>query len=373
MGYDLPRSASDVDSPHPTPPAPSVPASPQQGTLTEAQSTAQRLAFAPLLFQAARCARELGVLAALDGVREGLTLEDVVVRSGVSHYAARVLLDGCVAVELATEEQGRYRLTQAGWLVLHDPVVRVNFDFTHDVCHQASFHLEQSLQHGRAAGLTELGPWPTVYEGLTKLPQRVQDSWFAFDHFYSDRIFHLALGEILSRGARTLLDVGCNTGRFSSLATTCCDVTGLDHPAQLELAQAAIAGAGRGHRFTPLPIDLLDHAAAFPKGQDAVWMSQLLDCFCELDIEHLLGRARAALSDGGRVYVVETFTDRQRTEPARIALHGTSLYFTCVANGQSRMYRADELLGCLRRAGLEVELDRPLGPWHTLLVLRGAA
>jgi SAM-dependent methyltransferase len=257
--------------------------------------------------------------------------------------------------------------------MLHDPVVRVNFDFTHDVCYRAAFRLREALEENRPAGLAELGPWSTVYEGLTQLDDGARRSWFAFDHFYSDRIFHLALAELRARDAHSLLDVGCNTGRFSALATTCFDVVGLDHPAQLALAEREVAAHGVPRRFRPHALDLLDRRAAFPTAFDAVWMSQLLDCFPERDVERLLGRAKAALTPSGRVYVVETFCDRQRAEPSRIALHGTSLYFACVANGTSRMYRSGEVIHCAEAAGLAVELDRPLGPWHTLLVLRPAA
>jgi SAM-dependent methyltransferase len=324
-----------------------------------------------LLFQAARCARDMGVLAALEGAPDtGLTVQQIARRAGIGGYAVSVLLDACTSLELAEELNGRYRLRGAGALVLHDPVVRVNFDFTHDVCHQAAFHLRESLEQQRPAGLAELGPWPTVYEGLTQLDEQARRSWFAFDHFYSDRIFHLGLSELRARQARTLLDVGCNTGRFSALASQSLDVVGLDHPAQLKLAEAEVAKTGVPGRFRPHPIDLLDRHAAFPAPFDAVWMSQLLDCFGLGDVESLLQRARAALSAQGRVYVVETFCDRQRSEPSRIALHGTSLYFACVANGTSRMYRADDITRCAQTAGLTVERDRPLGPWHTLLVLR---
>lgn len=365
MGYET----NDDPSPAPTPPT-RLRAAPA-GAPTDAHARAQLLAFSPLFFQAARCARDLGLLSALEGAGDaGLTPEKAARAAGISLYAARVLLEACGSLELAALEGERYRLLDAGHLVLHDPMVRVNFDFTHDVCYRAAFHLRESLEQGRPAGLPELGPWPTVYEGLTHLPEAAQQSWFAFDHFYSDRIFHLALGEIVARSAASLLDVGCNTGRFSALASRTMRVTGLDHEAQLKLASEHVRAHGTASRFTPVAIDLLNHAAPFPPGFDAVWMSQLLDCFPEGDIERLLARARDALTEHGRVYVVETFWDRQRSAPPRIALHGTSLYFTCVANGKSRMYRSDDLHACAQKAGLKVELDRPLGPWHTLLVLK---
>ena len=62
-------------------------------------------------------------------------------------------------------------------------------DFVHDVCYKGLFHLEESIETGKPAGLKELGDWPTVYEGLSQLPPDIQKSWFAFDHFFSDMLF----------------------------------------------------------------------------------------------------------------------------------------------------------------------------------------
>ena len=62
-------------------------------------------------------------------------------------------------------------------------MTRVNFDFTRDVCYQAAAHLDASLAEGRPAGLQTLGPWATLYEGLSALPEPARKSWLAFDHF----------------------------------------------------------------------------------------------------------------------------------------------------------------------------------------------
>ena len=72
------------------------------------------LAFAPLLFQAAMAARNMGVLAAVRASKsEGLLPADVATRAEVSLYAARVLLEGCLALELVSLEGGKYRITDA--------------------------------------------------------------------------------------------------------------------------------------------------------------------------------------------------------------------------------------------------------------------
>jgi hypothetical protein len=81
----------------------------------------------------------------------------------------------------------------------------------------------------------------------------------------------------------------------------------------------------------------------------------------------ILERARAALTPAGSILILDTFLDRQRHEAAVWSLAATSLYFACLANGQSRMYSSRDLLDLVQQAGLEVvrEFDG-LGLGHTL-------
>jgi SAM-dependent methyltransferase len=321
-------------------------------------------------------ARNMGVLAAVHKSKsEGLAPSEVAARASCSLYAARVLLEGCLALELVTYEGGRYRLTDAGYLWLFDDMTKVNANFVQDVCYEGAYHLETSLREGRPAGLKVFGEWETIYEGLTQLPPAVQKSWFDFDHFYSDGAFPLAFPRVFAQRPRTLLDVGGTTGKW---AIHCLqndpevEVTVLDHPGQLDRLQQRAADAGVGARLRTVPIDLLDHDRPFPTGFDVVWMSQFLDCFGEPDIVRLLERGRAALAPGGRLCVMEAFWDRQPNDVAELCLQGTSLYFSCMANGTSRMYHSQDFLDLIPRAGLSVACDEEIGMSHTMLTLSPA-
>jgi SAM-dependent methyltransferase len=270
------------------------------------------------------------------------------------------------------EAAERYRLTGVGAAFLDDTRVRVSTDFVHHVCYRGAYLLDEALEKGAPAGLATLGSWSTVYEGVPELPEVARKSWYAFDHLYSDGVFPRAVRALAHRGVKRVLDVGGNTGRFATLAAATMNVTIVDHDVELRVARRNVDEAGVGARVETMALDLRDPSAAFPTGFDAVWMSQVLDCFPEDEIVSILVRARAAMREGGRAYVVESFTDRQPTEAARVALHGLSLYFACIANGTSRMYAATDLIRCATRAGLVVDDDRTLGPWHTLLVFRAA-
>ena len=329
------------------------------------------LAFAPLLFQAAMAARNMGVLAAVRASKsEGLLPADVATRADVTLYAARVLLEGCLALELVSLEGGKYRITDAGYLWLTDEMTQVNANFVQDVCYAGAFYLEESLRTGKPAGLKVFGEWPTIYEHLTQLPAAAQKSWFEFDHFYSDSAFPLVFPRVFDPRPARLLDVGGNTGKW---ALHCLaqdkdvQITVLDHPGQLAQLQANAVAAGLASRLRTVPMDLLDHHIAFPTGFDVVWMSQFLDCFGEADILQLLERGKAALAPGGRLLVMEAFWDRQPNDVAELCLQGTSLYFTCMANGTSRMYHSQDFLDLIARAGLRVQTDEAIGMSHTLL------
>jgi hypothetical protein len=74
------------------------------------------------------------------------------------------------------------------------------------------------------------------------------------------------------------------------------------------------------------------------------------------------------------LFVLELLCDRQRYDAASYSLNATSLYFTCIANGVSRMFRSDDLLRIIRDAGLTVVAEHDhIGRGHTLLHCRKLA
>lgn len=347
-------------------------------TALEAISAAQWLAFAPLAFQATAAMRERGVLAALaEAGADGATLEEVTDACGLTPYAVRVLLEAGLGLHIVWRREGRFRLGKLGRILLDDEMTRVNFDFTRDVCYGPAAHLQASLVEGRPAGLHELGPWGTLYEGLSAMPEPARASWHAFDHFYSDRAFPAACERLAAQAPVRLLDVGCNTGRW---AQYCLEQlpqlqAGLvDLPPQLARARARLETAGLAQRAQYHPVDLLDPGAPLPAGYDLIWMSQFLDCFSDDQVVDILRKARAALPPHGRIWILELFWDRQRFEAAAFSLQQTSLYFTCVANGNSQMYDSAVFVRLVERAGLDVfRQTEAVGGYHTLLECRPAA
>lgn len=338
----------------------------------EAQRRAEEIAFGPVVFQVSRLMVKWGILEALLDSPEGLTMEEVAARCGISRYAAQVLLEASLTIGTVLLEGERFTTSKTGWFLLNDKATRVNMDFNHDVNYLGMFSLEESLRHGRPEGLKVFGEWPTIYEGLSSLPGQVRESWFAFDHFYSDCSFDEALRIVFDEnGARRLLDVGGNTGRWAMRCvehSAAAEVTIMDLPQQLELMRRATAGRPGAERISGYACNLLDRSVPFPRGYDAVWMSQFLDCFSEEEATSILSRAAEALEPGARLYIMETFWDRQRFEPASFCLTQISVYFTVMANGNSKMYYSRDMERCVEAAGLRVErIYDGLGQGHTIM------
>ena len=347
----------------------------------DAQRLAEFIAWGPVVFQASRLMVKFGILEMILDSKDGMTRQEIVEATKLSDYAVKCLLEAslCIGTVLVDPETEKFTISKTGWFLLNDPATRVNIDFNHDVNYEGWFHLEEALKEGRPAGLKHFGDWPTIYEGLSQLPPQVQKSWFGFDHFYSDSSFPEALKIIFDEHhVKSLYDVGGNTGKWALQCVgydPSVQVTILDLPHQSGMMKENVKDKVGAERISGYGINLLDEKALFPKregGLDAIWMSQFLDCFSMEEIVGILKRAKEAMTSETRIYIMETLWDRQRFEPAALCLTMTSLYFTALANGNSKMYNTEDMEACIHEAGLEIEqIHDHLGQGHSIIVVRG--
>ncbi|WP_428451402.1 methyltransferase [Photobacterium kasasachensis] len=333
------------------------------------------MAFAPIVFHTARTLRDLGILSVLDQAgKAGLPAEEIATQTEVSEYGVKVLLDMALSANIVTWSHPNYVLANLGYFLVNDGMTRANMDFTADVCYAAMMHLTEAIEEGTPAGLKELGEWTTIYEGLSQLPEKAKTSWFNFDHFYSDRSFPILLERVFASKPKRLFDIGGNTGKW---ALQCCqhdddvEVTIIDLPQQIAMAMENAQAQGVADRIHGYPTNMLDKTQSLPQGADVWWMSQFLDCFSPMEILSILRRVRAAMSEDATVYILELFWDAQRYDAAAYSLNATSLYFTCLANGNSRFYRSEDFLEIVSEAGFIVESRTDdIGLGHTLLALK---
>ena len=335
----------------------------------DAKFEAQKIAFAPLAFQAVRAMLELGLLQGIsDSGEKGLTLDQAAKKAGISPYGAKVLLEIALGMNIVktlpengedrSSGEDRFVVGKIGWFLLEDEMTRVNFDFVNDVCYKGAFELKRSVEAGKPLGLEVFGyKGKTIYEVLSALPEQVKKSWFAFDHFYSDIGFEEALPIVFANGPKKIIDIGGNTAKW---ALCCCrydphvEVLIVDLPGQTAVAEQEIAKAGFSGRIKTLACNVLNEETAIPPGADIIWMSQFLDCFSLEEVARIMKKVRCAAGPAADVFILEPFWDRQRFEAASFSLQATSLYFTCMANGNSKMYNSGEFAKTIESAGFDI-------------------
>jgi hypothetical protein len=339
--------------------------------MVDAKSQAQKTAFAPLTFQAVRAALNLGILKVLDDADSGkagseaaktdggISAREIEKKLNLGHYTVTTLLEVLESADIVDFKDGLYFSTKIVQCFLYDPMTRINMNFVHDVCYRGAFYLQESFVNGKPEGLKVFGGWPTVYEGLSHLPENVRESWFAFDHFYSDNAFNDVIKIILANNPKIIYDVGANTGKFELAAFSknyggkivLCDL-----PRQLAKAEENLTAAGFAGRCVFYAVDVLipESSLLTPHSPDAILMSQFLDCFSKEEIISILKKAGASMSTQSRLYILEPFWDNQKFKAAKLSLTHTSLYFTAIANGNSKMYSRAEMEECVCKSGLEI-------------------
>ncbi|MBS1628489.1 MAG: SAM-dependent methyltransferase [Bacteroidetes bacterium] len=344
----------------------------------DAMVHAQFIAFAPYVFQASVLLRDKGILAEIEQCnrhKAPATLACIVTATGMSQYAVRVLLEAGLGIGLLFRIDEDYFLTKAGHFFLNDGMTRVNTNFMRDICYDGAQDLAASLDEGRPVGLRHLNPeWKTIYPYISKLEPAAKNSWFEFDHYYSDNAFPEVLPIVFANKPHNILDIGGNTGKFTLQCLNYDPDVQLgiyDLPGQIAVAEENIAQEGFSPRASFFAGNILDEKTVLPTGFQLIWMSQFLDCFSDLEIQDILKKCFAALGAEGRVFILETFWDRQKFEASAFSLQMTSLYFTTMANGNSQMYDSAVFLKLCEHAGFVVEdISDQIGMAHSLVTLR---
>ena len=335
----------------------------------DAKFEAQKIAFAPMCYQAVRTMLELGMMQAINDAGDaGITRKELAEKAKISEYGAGVLCEMALGMnviklsqdsEAGSADKEKFVIGKIGWMLLEDDLTKVNFWFTNDICYEGAWKLKESIINGKPEGLKVFGDqWTTVYEALSTLPDKPKKSWFEFDHFYSDIAFPETLPIVFAEKPKTMLDIGGNTGKWS---LACCrynpdvKMTIVDLPGQANVAKKNAAEAGFADRIDFSMGNILDDTTKLPENPDAVWMSQFLDCFSLKQITKILKKVYEAATPETNVFVLEPLWDKQRFEASSYSLQATSLYFTCIANGNSKMYRYEELVNAIGEAGFELK------------------
>lgn len=336
----------------------------------EAQYEAQKIAFAPIVFQVVRVMRDLKVLENLAKNKNGLTYEELANLTKLSKYAVQLLCETALSANVVYEEDEKIFLSKIGFFLNSDEMTIANMNYNHDVNYQGLFYLEEAIKTGKAEGLKVFGDCDTIYPALSSLPQKAKDAWFEFDHLYSDSGFPKAIEILKDLKPKNILDIGGNTGKFAMLLAQNepnIDITIMDLPQQVKLAKQNIYEKNITNIATHEANILLEETK-IPSGFDIIWMSQFLDCFKEDQIISILKKIKLSMSPNSEICIMEPFWDRQVNETAAYCVINTSPYFTAMANGYSKMFKYTDFEKFLEKTGLSViEIKDDIGLCQTII------
>ena len=346
----------------------------EKQNVLEAQRKAFELTFGAFGFQITRLMLKFNILQILIESKNGLDIDEIVKKTKLSKYACKCLMESSLTIGMTLLNNGKFTCSKMSWFLLNDPLISINMEINHNLNYLGLYHLEEALLSGKPAGLKVFGKWDTLYEGLSEFPENVRNSWLKFNDYFSASYYNEALEIVFANNPQTLLDVGGNTGKW---ALQCVNhnkdvrVTVMDLPQQIELMQNQIAEKSCAIRILGHACNFLHSDTCFPAGFDVIWMSQFLTCFSEDEIINILSKVYESMNENTLLYIMEMYWDRQRFETATYTLTQISLYFTALANGNSKIYHSDDMFRCIKETGLVIKSVKDgLGLGHTLVVCR---
>jgi SAM-dependent methyltransferase len=260
--------------------------------------------------------------------------------------ALRILCDYLVVAGFLVKADGRYGLTadSAHFLDRSSPAfIGAVVDFLGLPAHMACFaDLADTVRRGGAP--------PGQSDQMTPS----HPVWVDFARAMGAmRAQHAArLAELLAaadRPALRILDVACGHAQYGiALARrhAGAEVTGLDWPNVLAVAEENAVAAGIGQRFRRLPGDA--GTVAFGDGYDVILLTHFLNMLGTAEVDRLLARTHAALAPGGRAVIVDYMPGEDRVSPPYAAMFALMMLGT-TPSGDSRTLAEYE--AALRRAG----------------------
>lgn len=329
----------------------------RQMSALEAQFEAQKIAFAPVIFQVARSMRDLKILDILFKHKDGLTLDELSELSNIPRLNLQVLCESAASANIIYEDDEKIFISKIGLFIRSDEMTQANLNFNHFVNYMGLQDLDKSIFSEKPEGLKHFGSWDTIYPALSSLPENVKKAWLEFDHFYSNKSFEEAIDILESLNPKSVLDIGGNTGKFAMAyrkQNMDISITVFDLPQQIKMLKQNIYENNISNIST-VEANILLEDTKIPKGFDIVWMSQFLDCFSHEQIVDILKKVKLSMSENTQVMIMEPFWNRQDNKTAAFCIINTSPYFTALANGKSKMFKFEDLECCINEAGLKIE------------------
>ncbi len=286
------------------------------------------------------------------------TLDELSARSGIPRRTIRISADAMVALGLLERSGDQYGNAPAASAFLsgHGPAdLRAILRFWNRISYPTWEGLEQAIRTGHAPNRQG--------GGFSEADQRVFSKGMgAFGAGPAG-----ALAESYDFGQHhRVLDLGGGPGsllvavlrRHAGLQGTV-----LELPGAAALARQHVAREPEGKRIEVIEGDFL--IDPMPPGHDAIVLANVLHVLSKEHNRALLQRARAAVTPGARLLIVDFLTDPTHTQPLFAALAAGE--FLMIA-GEGDVYSEEELRGWLRDAGWRPLMHTPLTGPTSLLV-----
>ncbi len=235
---------------------------------------------------------------------------------------ARLLLDGCVALQLLQKNNDTYNNTEISSIFLSE---------------NSPADLSKAIRYNR-----------DVYNAWGKLPQLIKSGKPVEKpeiHLGSDlnrtRTFvysmhgrAMAIGKGLIphldyNNCSRLLDIGGGPGTYSILIAKAyprLKSIVLDLPEVVKVAQEIITDHNMDQQVSTLAGSY--HEIEFPQNMDAINFFGMLHQESPEDIKKLLSKAYTALKPGGKIYILDMMTDKTHTQPTFSALFAINMALT---------------------------------------------
>lgn len=318
--------------------------------------------FGHAAFQQLNAGFALGLFELLDR-RGRATSDEICEELGLGRRSVEILLLGNTALGLTRRVGGSYSNGSEISEIYRSEsaeIFRDIVEFQASIAYIPASEYVESLRTGTNAGIRHFdGETEDLYSrlgntpGLEELFYRGMNAWSCLSN-------PVLLRGVDYSGVRKILDVG---GGDATNAIALVrehphlEITVMDREGALVSAIQNIAASGLGDRISVATGDIFD--SEYPTGHDCVLFAHQLVIWSPDQNRQLLGKARAALDDGGRVLIFNAFSNDGRDGPLYAALD--SVYFTTLPFEHSTLYPwcdyehwlNQERFHCIRRSTLE--------------------
>lgn len=303
-------------------------------------------------------ADELGLFDALQA--RPSDAEELAGRLNLNLAALRTVLPLLSALGFLSVDEGAYRLTPtARAFLLHDGPFYWGGAFG---IHRGSPVHQQVVAALKAApseAPSVFGERPVDSWESGQLDTGLARSLAAFMHSHSQPAALGAARAGVASGVRRLLDVGGGSGCFSiafAQADPALRCTIMELPAMAELARTYVAEAGLSDRIDTAVVDMFRQP--WPRGYDAVFMSNIFHDWDEETCARLAAQAYDALPSGGRILLHEMLMADDGSGP----LPSAAFSMMMLVGTRGRQYSFAELSRLLTGAGFrDVQAERTFG------------